>query len=258
MEQRRVIAGQRPKAVLVANRERDSLDFDLVSWCFDIEVQVEAFVGLQRHQQQVAVAGALIVEQAHRRPAVPDEDDGGACRHPLTGAQIEGDALPAPVVDGDPHCDVGRCGRIGRDPLQIAISGDVTRRGVLAEDDLSRVDRSHRGQHLHLLGADRVRFHIDRRLHRHHREQLGEMVLHHVSHGACLFVVRLTALHAVRFGHGDLDRLDVVPVPGPLEQGVGEAEDEEVPHRLLGQKVIDAIDVALVEPLVNDIVETPR
>ena len=63
---------------------------------------------------------------------------------------------------------------------------------------------------------------------------------------AC-FVVAAAVLHAHGLGHGDLHVVDVAPVPDRLEQGVGEAERQDVLHRLLAQVVVDAEDLALVE-----------
>jgi hypothetical protein len=44
--------------------------------------------------------------------------------------------------------------------------------------------------------------------------------------------------------------VDVVAVPERLEDGVGEAEDQQVLHRLLAQVVVDAVDLLLVEDFV--------
>jgi hypothetical protein len=48
-------------------------------------------------------------------------------------------------------------------------------------------------------------------------------------------------------GGGDLDVVDVVAVPHRLEQEVGEAEREDVLHRLLAEVVVDAEDLRLAE-----------
>ncbi len=66
------------------------------------------------------------------------------------------------------------------------------------------------------------------------------MILHDVANGADFLVERAAALHAELLGHGDLHVLDVVAVPNRLEKGIGEAEIEQILHRLLAQIVIDA------------------
>ena len=75
---------------------------------------------------------------------------------------------------------------------------------------------------------------------------------------AGLLVEAAAALHAEGLGHGDLHALHVVPVPDRLEEGVGEAEDEEVLHRLLAQVVVDAEDGWLGEDGVERRVERLR
>ncbi len=79
------------------------------------------------------------------------------------------------------------------------------------------------------------------------------MVLHHVAHDADGVVEGTAALDAEGLGHGDLDAGHVVPVPHGLQQGVGEAVDEQVLDRLLAQVVVDAEDVWLGERLVHSV-----
>src|SRR5215207_9912337 len=50
----------------------------------------------------------------------------------------------------------------------------------------------------------------------------------------------------------------MVAVPQRLEHRVGEAEDEQVLHRLLAEVVVDAVDLLLVEPAVHERVELAR
>ena len=77
------------------------------------------------------------------------------------------------------------------------------------------------------------------------------MVLDHVPEGTGFLVVGRSPLQPDGLGHGDLHVLDGVAVPHPLEQGVGEAQDQEVLHRLLSQVVVDPEDPLLVEDLVH-------
>src|SRR5436309_7625122 len=55
-------------------------------------------------------------------------------------------------------------------------------------------------------------------------------------------VVRPAFADRQGLGHGDLHVIDVAMVPDRLEQRVGEAEHEQVLHRLFAKVVVDAID----------------
>ena len=89
----------------------------------------------------------------------------------------------------------------------------------------------------------------DRRLHRHHRQQLEHMVRHHVAQRAGLLVELAAPLDADRLGHGDLHVVDAVAIPDRLEQPVGEAERHDVLHRLLAEEMVDAENLVLVQRL---------
>jgi hypothetical protein len=84
------------------------------------------------------------------------------------------------------------------------------------------------------------------------------VVLQHVAQRAGAIVVIGTILDADRLGHGDLHMVDEVAVPQGLDQRVGKTEDEQVLHRLLAEKVIDAVDLLLVEMLVQQAIEHLR
>ncbi len=83
------------------------------------------------------------------------------------------------------------------------------------------------------------------------------MVLQHVAQRAGLLVERPTAFDADGLGCRDLDVVDVVAVPGGLEDAIAEAEDEDVLHRLLAKVVVDAEDLVFGEHLVDLIVQRP-
>ena len=126
-------------------------------------------------------------------------------------------------------------------------------RGILA------VDRAQRLQHVDLLVADHVGIERGGRLHRDEREDLQHVVLHHVAHRAgAVVVVGPSLLDADGLGDRDLDELDVVPVPDRLEDGVVEAQAEQVLHRLLAQVVVDAQHLVLAELAVHRVVQRAR
>ena len=73
----------------------------------------------------------------------------------------------------------------------------------------SPVERPQRLDDLELLVADDVGVERVRRLHRDEREELQQVVLHHVAQRAGLLVVAGARADAFRFGHGDLHVVDV-------------------------------------------------
>ncbi len=94
-------------------------------------------------------------------------------------------------------------------------------------------------------------------LHCEQRDNLQEMVLNDVSDRADLFVETSAAINAERLGHGDLDALNVLPVPDGLEKRIGEAEVKKVLDRFLTQEMIDSENGRLRETLMNGSVERP-
>jgi hypothetical protein len=95
----------------------------------------------------------------------------------------------------------------------------------------------------------------DRLLHRGQRQQLQQVVLDDVAGGADAVVVAGAPADADVLGHGDLHVVDVVGVPDRLEQLVGEAQRQEVLHRLLAEVVVDAEDRVRREDRLDDRVE---
>ena len=81
------------------------------------------------------------------------------------------------------------------------------------------------------------------------------MILHHVPHHTGLVVVSSPVADADLLRHGDLDVVHVVTVPDRLEDGVGETENEDVLDRLLTEVVVDAVNLALVERVMHDLVQ---
>ncbi len=58
---------------------------------------------------------------------------------------------------------------------------------------------------------------------------------------------RVVLGQALLLGHGDLHVVDVLRVPQRLEDAVGEAQHQQVLHRLLAEVVVDAVGLALGE-----------
>ena len=59
-------------------------------------------------------------------------------------------------------------------------------------------------------------------------------------------------------GHGDLHVVHVAPVPDLLEDGVGEAEEDDVVNRLLRKVMVYAVYLVLIEGAGNYPVEPGR
>ena len=143
----------------------------------------------------------------------------------------------------------------GLDVLGIAIGLD----GAIVDGALG-ILRAHRiaqrlvaGLQLHgieqfgLAGAHRVGGKARRRLHGDEREQLEQMVRHHVAQRAGRVVIIAAAADGQRLGDGDLHVVDMVAIPDRLEQAVGEAQHQNVLHRLLAEIMVDAENLIFLE-----------
>ena len=182
-------------------------------------------------------------------------DVGLARAQALAGAQVEGHAGPAPVVDLGPQRDesLGRAVRGNAGFVAVAgHRGTADRaRGVLAAHQVLR-ERGRgpgfeRAQDLELLVADGVGVGIDGRFHGQRAQQLQGVVLDHVAQRAGAVVEAAALFHAELLGNGDLDVGDGFAPPQRFEQGVAEAQREQVLHGRLAQVVVDAEHLPFVE-----------
>ena len=83
----------------------------------------------------------------------------------------------------------------------------------------------------------------DWRFHSREADELHDVVGHHVAQGTSRVVVAATLLDADGFRHGNLNVIDVAPVPDGFEDAVGEAERHDVLDGLFAQVVVDAVDL---------------
>ena len=81
------------------------------------------------------------------------------------------------------------------------------------------------------------------------------MVLEHVARGARPVVEAGAAADADVLGHRDLHGVDELRVPDRFEQRVGEAQRQQVLHRLLAEVVVDAEHVGGGEHAVHELVQ---
>ena len=133
----------------------------------------------------------------------------------------------------------------GATPVLLAVAG------VLAADDVLGSQRRHRVEDLLALEPERLRLERGRRLHRDEAEHLEEVGDDHVAEGAGFLVEAAAHLDRERLRDVDLDVVDVVAVPDRLEHAVGEAQREQVLHRLAAEVVVDPEDAALLEDRVQ-------
>ena len=81
------------------------------------------------------------------------------------------------------------------------------------------------------------------------------MVLQHVAHGARFVVVVAAAFHAHGFTHRDLHLFDMPRAPQRFEQGIAEAQRNEVLHAFLAKVMVGAKDALLIKRLGHGIVD---
>jgi len=189
------------------------------------------------------------VEQTHWRFEIPNRDLGHSLCEAFAGSEVEGDAVPAPVVDVQTERGIGRGLRVRRDTRFVEVADHLfsldRAGGVSSEHGVVRSDRSDGFEHFDLFGMDGGCVHSHRRLHCNQSQNLCQMILDHVSDRAALVEIRGTSVESVGFGDRDLDRLDVPSVPCLLEQAVREPEYEQVPNGLLAKEMVDPIHLRL-------------
>ena len=66
------------------------------------------------------------------------------------------------------------------------------------------------------------------------------MVLKHIPDDAGLFIIACPMLHAQRLCGGNLDMVEVPPVPERLEDRIGKPEHQDILNGFLGKVVVDA------------------
>ncbi len=184
-----------------------------------------------------------------RRLPQPDDDFGAGHRQALAGADVEGDAAPAPGIDLQLQGGKGFHLGIGGHSLLLPVAAKLPAHQVL------RLQRRNGFQHLDLFVARRFAVGADRRLHGQVDQDLEQVVLDHVADGAGLIIKGAPALDAEIFRHGDLHAFDMIAVPERLQNGIGEAEEDHVMNRLLPQVMIDAENRFLVESREQDAIE---
>ena len=231
----------------------------------DAEPDRGALVGLDpdHHGVLAEVVLAVVAEEQVRCPLEHDGDLRHPAAEPLAGAQVERHPGPAPGVDV--HPDRGeRLGLgVGRDALLLQVAQDLLAAlpaagelpaGGVGGQVLGEPDG---GEDLFLLGAQVIGVEGDGLLHRGQGQQLQQVVLDHVAGRAHAVVVPCPAAGADVLRHGDLHVVHIVGVPERLEELVGEAQRQDVLHRLLAQVVVDPEHRVRREHRLDDVVQLP-
>ncbi len=226
--------------------------------------QADIFFGLEADDHRVGFKPRSMAVPSE--DGVPDRleldhDFGLAFRHPLAGAQVEGDALPAPIVDIGLYRDEGFRGRWLAQFVGIA-GDDLAAHGarrILAAHTM-RLDgfgghRAQRAQRLHLFIAHRGRVHAGGRLHGDDRQNLEHMVLHHVAQRADAVIIGDAAFQAHGFADSDLDMVDAGRVPQGFEHQIAKAQRQQVLDGFLAQIMVDAENLILFEQRADAVID---
>src|SRR5215472_3712224 len=81
------------------------------------------------------------------------------------------------------------------------------------------------------------------------------MVLDHVRQRASFLIIAPPAVDADGFRRGDLYIVHIPAIPDRLEDPVAEAEGQDVLHRLFSEVMVDAVNFAFIENLVQPIAQ---
>ena len=81
------------------------------------------------------------------------------------------------------------------------------------------------------------------------------MIGEHVPDGSGLFVIEATMFHSEGFGYGNLDVIDILPVPYGFKNSIGEAKHQNVLHGFFAQIMINAVDLVFMEDVSQRVIE---
>lgn len=181
----------------------------------------------------------------------------------LSCLQDEGYTVPSLVLDVSDHrCESGASGVLGDCViLLVAWLLAVQRLSILSNDDVLGLDRGHATEDADLFVTDVFGREGDGSLHSEESKNLEQVcdcqslllptisksltVLHDITNDAELVEVTSTAFGSERLLEGDLDVVDVVPVPGCAEELVTESENQDVLDHLLTQVVVNTVKLVL-------------
>src|SRR5574341_1799923 len=77
------------------------------------------------------------------------------------------------------------------------------------------------------------------------------MIGNHIAQSAGSFIVATALLHTDCFGGGDLDVIDIAPVPDRFKNSVAETKYQDVLDRLFAKIMIDPVDLLFLDHLLD-------
>src|SRR5258708_15158203 len=69
------------------------------------------------------------------------------------------------------------------------------------------------------------------------------MILNQIADRSRLLVIRAPTLQSQVLGHGDLQMIDVTPIPDRFKDAIRQAEDQDILHRFFTKVVIDTVNL---------------
>ncbi len=205
-------------------------------------------------------------KQHERRSAKLDGDFRHALGETLSSTEIKWNIGPAPVIDLEFEGDESFGIRIRRDVGLVAIRRDSRASfRALAILAANRVVQNILGsqnlqcmQDFGLFVADSVGFERDGRFHGREREELEEVIGHHVFEGAGGFVESAAVFDANGLGGGNLHVIDVSAIPKRLDHAVGEAENHQVLDGFLAEVMVNTENLFFRQNLLKLFVQLLR
>ena len=107
--------------------------------------------------------------------------------------------------------------------------------------------RLDRAQHLGLFVVHRLGIEGNRRLHRGKRDELKDVVGHHVAKRAGCLVIPAAQLDAKFLGHRHLHVVHVAAIPHRLENAVRKTKGQNILNGFFPKIVVDAVDLFLFQ-----------
>lgn len=170
----------------------------------------------------------------------------------FAASQDEVDSIPALVVDA--HDSGGECRRVRSswDCFVIQISERFIARAfwvanVLTKDDVVECQWLNAFKYFDLLVTDVIGMDGSRLLHCHQRQNLQQMILHHIANDSEFVEISAATLRAERFLEGNENRRDVLTIPCRVEELIAESDGHQVLHHFLAQVMVNTVELILSE-----------
>src|SRR6185437_3144602 len=238
---------------------RDELHVESRLFAFEQQTDLE----LRLDADHQPVWHDIVFEDLVRRVFELDHDHRRLTGHIFSGAEEEGNAFPAIVVDEEFGGDEGLGVGIFGDLLLVAIGGpgfamDLTG-GILRAynvlEDLFGGKRTDTLKHFYLLVTNEFGLVLLRAIHGDDTKELEQVVLDHVAKRAAAVVIAAAFAYADLFGNTDLDVIDVFVVPQRFEHIIGKTEGHEVLDHFLAEIVVDVVDLFFLEAFAHIAIE---